>query len=379
MQLKMPIGKLSIPLTALYSNNRYEQNRFGLALETNRRLTKYASLGGYFAYGTKDAEWKYGGFVSLFPKGDTRTSLKLSYRNDVDMATHFYLVGERRSTLVNRFLLDKADRIIEYAAKASTHIWDIDFSLGGKVMQLAPTYSYRYKGVEQQRLWSNNSEVDLTVRLGYKERETKFFNSYIYESQGYPVVGLNIRQGLSAFGGDYRYTSIEAGIYKRFVIRKAGVLRITALAGNQEGDVPYSFLYGTNGTNSSYFPFLVNNSFNCAKPFEYASTRYGSMFAYYDLGSLLYSTKRFKPTVSLFQAAGWSRLANSSNYEGLDIKDMRDGYFESGLILGSLIRYKVFGFLYVGFGAGAFVAYGDAVQKPLEKTITYKASINVDF
>jgi hypothetical protein len=379
LQLKIPFGMLSMPFTALYSSNRYESNRFGLALETNRRLTKYASLGGYFAYGTRDAEWKYGGSVTLFPKGDPKTSLKLSYRNDVDMATHFYLVGERRNALVNRFLLDKADRIIEYAAKASTRIWDIDLSLGGKLMQLAPTYSYRYKGVEQQHLWTNSAEVDLTVRLGYKERETKFFNSYIYETQGYPVIGVNIRQGLSAMGGDYRYTSVEAGIFKRFTIRKAGVLRLTALAGNQEGDVPYSFLYDTNGTNSSYFPFLVNNSFNCAKPFEYASSRYGSLFAYYDLGSLLYATKKFKPTVSIFQAAGWSRLANSARYEGLGIKDMRDGYFESGLILGSIIRYKVFGFLYLGFGAGAFVAYGDAVKQPLDKTITYKASIDVDF
>lgn len=379
MQLRIPIGKLSFPLTALYGNNRYEENRFGLAAETNRRLTKYASLGGYFAYGTRDAQWKYGGSVTLFPKGDPKTSIRLSYRNDVDMATHFYLVGERRSSLVDHFLLDRADRTIEYAASASTHIWDIDLALGGKVAQLAPTYSYRYKGVEQQRLWTNNSEVNLTARLGYKERETKFFNTYFYETQGYPVIGLNIRQGLSAFGGDYRYTSVEAGIFKRFTLRKAGVLRITALAGNQEGDVPYSLLYGANGTNSSYFPFLVNSSFNCAKPFEYASSRYGSLFAYYDLGSLLFSRKNFKPTVSIFQAAGWSRLANSARYEGLDIRDMRKGYFESGLILGSILRYKIFGFLYLGFGAGAFVAYGDAVKQPLDKTITYKASINVDF
>lgn len=379
IQLKIPIGIFSIPFTSLYSNNKYEQNRFGLALETNRRLTKYASVGGYFAYGTKDAEWKYGGFISLFPKGDIKTSLKLSYRNDVEMATHFYLVGERRNALVNRFLLDRADKLIEYSAEGNTRIWDIDFSVSGKVQQLAPTYSYRYKGVEQKGLWTNNSEVGFTARFGYKERETKFFNTYLYESQGYPVIGLNIRQGISAFDGGYRYTSVEAGFFKRFTIRKAGVLRLTALAGNLDGDVPYSLLYGTNGTKSDYFPLLVNNSFNCAKPFEYASSRYGSLFAYYDLGSLLYSTKKFKPTVSIFQAAGWSRLANSGSYQGLGIKDMRNGYFESGLILGSLIRYKIFGFLYLGFGAGAFVAYGDAVTVPLEKTITYKMSLNVDF
>ena len=378
-QAKIPVRWLSIPLTSIYSSNEYEKNRYGLALETNRRLCKYASIGGHFAYGTKDAEWKYGGFITIFPTGDPRTSLRLSYRNDVEMATHFYLIGEKRNVLVNRFLLDKADRIIEYAAKASFRIWDFDISAGAKRQQLAPTYSYRYNGIEQHRLWTNNSELDLTVRLGYKERETKFFNSYIYETQGYPVVGVSIRQGVRALNGCYRYTSIEAGLYKRFVIRKAGVLRITALAGSINGSVPYSLLYGTNGTKSSYFPFLVNNSFNCARPFEYASSRYGSTFIYYDLGSLLLSTKHFKPTVSIFQAAGWSRLANHVRYEGLDVKDMRKGYFESGLVLGSLLRFKMLGFFYLGFGAGAFVAYGDAVKVPLEETVTYKASINFDF
>lgn len=379
LQLKIPVQWLSIPIMSLYSSNEYEQNRFGLGLETNRRLTKYASVGGYFAYGTQDDGWKYGGFVTLFPTGDTRKSIKLSCRNDVDMATHFYLVGEKRNVLVNRFLLDRADRVVEYAAEANARIRDFDISVGAKMQQLAPTYSYRFKGVEQQNRWNGNSEVGLTVRFGYKERETKFFNTYIYESQGYPVVGLNVRQGLEAFGGQCWYTSIEAGIFKRFVIRNAGVLRVTAMGGSLTGDVPYSLLYGGNGTSSSYFPFLVNSSFNCAKPFEYASSRYGSAFVYYDFGSLLFSTKHFKPTVSLFQAAGWSRLANISRYQGLDIKDMRDGYFESGLVLGSLLRFKVFGFLYLGFGAGAFVAYGDAVHVPIDKTVTYKASVNVNF
>ncbi len=379
MQAKVPVGWLSIPIMSLYSSNDYEKNRFGLGLETNRRLTKYASVGGYVAYGTQDDGWKYGGYATLFPTGDMRRSITLSYRNDVDMATHFYLVGERRNVLVDRFLLDRADRVIEYAAEANTRIRDFDISVGAKLQQLAPTYSYRYMGVEQQNQWINNSEVGLTVRYGYKERETKFFNTYIYESQGYPVVGVTVRQGLEVFGGQSRYTSIEAGIFKRFVIRNAGVLRVTVMAGNLLGDVPYSLLYGGNGTSSSYFPFLVNSSFNCAKPFEYASSRYGSAFVYYDFGSLLFSTKHFKPTVSLFQAAGWSRLANSGRYQGLDSKDMRDGYFESGLVLGSLLRFKVFGFLYLGFGAGAFVAYGDAVHVPIDKTVTYKASVNVNF
>ena len=379
-KMSVPYRIFSFPIGSLISFNEYEGARLGLEIETNQRLTRYADMGGYFAYGTKDKAWKYGGKLSVYPLGNIKTRLRMGFRHDVDRPTVNLMVNEQRSAdLSTRFLLERADRIREFEVGAKSHLWDITTNLKAKRTELAPTYSYRFRGVEQLNRWSTNAELSLDLRLGFKERETNFFDLYFYSQQDYPVLGVRIRQGIQALAGSYRYSSVEIGTYKKFSLRKAGDLRTSLLGGYLWGNVPYSFVFGSNSTNSWYFSLLVTSSFVCAAPFEYASTRYGSLFLYYDLNSLLYSTKHFKPKVSVYQAAGWSELTTAPLYEGLRVKDMQKGYFESGLILSNLIRHRYFNIVYVGVGGGAFVAYGGAVDKPLGKTLTFKATLTFDF
>lgn len=375
----IPMGYLCMPFKSLFSTNKYEGIRVGLGLETNRRVNDYFIAGGYFAYGTSDKAWKYGGYLSLFPKKDHIANLTYSYRHDLEMPTSNFLVDEHRNNLSNRFLLDKADRIQEHKVTVGARLWDLEYKFSGTYQHFAPTYDYTYKGISQKNLWSNNVEMGLNLRLALKEKKTKFFNLTLFDSQDYPVAGLNIRKGIKALSGSYRYLSVEGGLFKKFNIRKAGTLRITALGGVLDGDVPYSLLYGANGINSSYVPILFHNSFNSAKPFEFASNRYANLFIYYNLGSLLYNTQRFKPTIAIFQAAGWSQLNRTEKFGNIDIKDMSRGYFESGLIVGNLLRQRIFNVFYIGYGAGVFAAYGHAAAKPIAKTLSYKLTLEFDF
>ena len=48
--------------------NPHEGLRLGLGLSTNQKLASFFSLGGYFSYGIKDEDWKYGSFIQLFSK-----------------------------------------------------------------------------------------------------------------------------------------------------------------------------------------------------------------------------------------------------------------------------------------------------------------------
>lgn len=375
----LPIGPINLDIKALWSTNKYEKYRLGLGLETNRMVSSYFKVGGYIAYGTKDKGWKHGAGFTAYTSKEQITNLSYSYRNDLVMPTSLFMVGIKRNLLVDKFLLDKADKVIGHQVGIGSRTWELDYSLYGKYDRFAPTYSYRYLGVEQQNHWSSNSELGLSVRWGAKEKETRFFNLSLFESQDYPVIGAKYRKGVNALGGNYSYSSYEIGIYKTFRFRKAGFLRATAIGGYLDGNVPYSLLYGSNGTNSSYFPLFVYNSFSTAKPFEYASNQYANIFLYYNLGSLLYNSKHFKPTVSLFQAAGWSKLNKPQSYQGLAIKDMSKGFYESGLILGNIVRMPMLNIFYLGFGAGGFVSYGGAVSKPLKDTFTLKMTLEFDF
>lgn len=54
-----------------------------MGLATNDKVTRYASLGGYFGYGFKDEDWKYGGFLTVEPWYGRDIALKLFHEVDV--------------------------------------------------------------------------------------------------------------------------------------------------------------------------------------------------------------------------------------------------------------------------------------------------------
>ncbi|NNE55837.1 MAG: hypothetical protein HKN32_07450, partial [Flavobacteriales bacterium] len=80
---KIPFGKISADLDHLLRFNDYEGFRLGLGLETNERLIRWMSVGGYGAYGFKDKAWKYGGHITfdLFPY--RQSALTFSASHDV--------------------------------------------------------------------------------------------------------------------------------------------------------------------------------------------------------------------------------------------------------------------------------------------------------
>src|SRR5690606_37748726 len=80
---KLPLGPVDLRLDQLMAFNNYEGFRLGAGLATNDKVTKYATLGGYFAYGFGDTHWKFGGDLALKPIHGRDLSLELAYANDV--------------------------------------------------------------------------------------------------------------------------------------------------------------------------------------------------------------------------------------------------------------------------------------------------------
>jgi hypothetical protein len=80
---KLPMGYVNLDLTRLLDYDQYEGTRFGAGLETSRKLMKSASFGGYFAWSTRDKEWKYGGNARLWIAKEYGMKLELRYQQDV--------------------------------------------------------------------------------------------------------------------------------------------------------------------------------------------------------------------------------------------------------------------------------------------------------
>ena len=80
---KLPLGKLNLDLERVLRYNLYEKYRLGLGLETSKKLMKSALIGGYFAYGTHDKDFKYGGYSTVWINKKNGVKLNLRYQQDV--------------------------------------------------------------------------------------------------------------------------------------------------------------------------------------------------------------------------------------------------------------------------------------------------------
>ena len=80
---KIPLKYVNMPLNRLYSYNGFEKSRVGLGLETSSKVSKHFLIGGYFAYGTYDKEFKWGGNAEIFLTKRKDLRLLLDYQDDV--------------------------------------------------------------------------------------------------------------------------------------------------------------------------------------------------------------------------------------------------------------------------------------------------------
>jgi len=85
-------GPINLDLNRFIGYNEYEGFRLGAGLHTNKRVSKWFSIGGYGAYGFRDKDAKYGGDIDflIHPRNDV--SLNFSYQKDVAEpgVTQFY-------------------------------------------------------------------------------------------------------------------------------------------------------------------------------------------------------------------------------------------------------------------------------------------------
>jgi len=106
-------------------------------------------------------------------------------------------------------------------------------------------------------------------------------------------------------------------------------------------------------------------------------------FLYHDFGTLMFKkqSKVFRPRIAIAQSFGWSKLNHIEKHVSakFSIFDMRNGYFENGIVVEDIIRIEIFNLVFFKIGGGVYGAYGGSVQKPFEKTLTPKIRMAASF
>lgn len=356
----IPFRFLNIDYTSLINYNEYEGMRIGIGAVTNNRLSRYISLGGYFAYGFRDKEIKYGGIISLKITEDPEIKLEASYRKDVvEPGTHHFLKErtEISSEAYRIYLIEEMDRFEEYKIglryHSHRHLQTLLF-INQRSVAFGNNYFFSYDDSNPKVYlgFSRYTEVGLSFRLSYKEKFLKISDQFVSVGTKYPVLCGNIIQGVNWFDSQLHYTKLEMKISKGIKTRNIGEIGITLTGGMVSGDVPFHLLYNGNG---SYKDFTVEtaNSFATMRMDEFAADRFVSFFYQQNFGEIRPQTKTFRPSIVWVNNIGFADRKMSDNHSNLQRKTMEKGYFESGILLNDLVNQWFF-----GIGMGAFYRYG---------------------
>jgi hypothetical protein len=191
-----------------------------------------------------------------------------------------------------------------------------------------------------------------------------------------PVVYFSVFFGIPDFlGSAYKYLKAETGIERTWHVRNLGTTTYSLWGGWMSHNVPMPLTFAVTDTEQSLFHTRLSpdsrKNFNVLTGDLYAANQYFNFFLYHDFGTLLHKThsKIFRPRIAIAQSFGWSKLNNPQQHISADfnIRDMRRGYFENGIIIEDLIRLEFIKMFFVGIGGGAYGAYGGSVQKPFEE------------
>ena len=361
----LSISIFDFPLDKFVKQNYSEGFRLGTGMYTNRHLSPWFSVGGYYGYGIKDSRHKYGASFSLFPEKHLDSEIKIWWANDMSERNLIREAGISARKLMGKFEIE-------------TNFAAIDFQ---------PTYNYSYLGEPLSYRWERNAGIEFRFRYAHNEERTKAYRRSLPVFTTHPVFYINFFHAIpDCFGSTYQYLKIEAGIERRWYIRNLGTANFSIWAGWMDADTPIPLTFTVTDMEQSWLltrGAKWQTSFQVLTGDLYASNRYCNAFLYHDFGTLLGKTrsKVFRPRIAVAQSFGWSKLNHKERHisADVDITDMRRNYFETGLVIEDIIRIEPFNMFFLGFGGGIYGAYGGSVQKPFEKTLTPKIRISTSF
>lgn len=382
---KVPIGPADILLDRLLRFNQYEGLRLGLGLATNDRVTKYASLGGYFAYGFQDKTWKYGGDLTIRPMPGRELHLKGYYRNDVIESGGVAFQGVPRMALgsenVRWFYVDRMDRTEAVGAELTFRVArSLKLWLGTERERRFNVIGYEYlnpvaEGVTRIEDAFEVGTVSLGLRYAYRERVARLPDMEFGMGTPWPVLYINATRAINGlWDADREFWRVNAMLEKSYKLRLLGMFSFRLIGGMADDTSPYAWLYNMRASNGEKFPVAVQNTFETMRPNEFLADRYVALHLRHSFGNLLFKTKRFRPVPVLVANLGWGDLARPERHRGYAFRSMEQGYHEAGLQIDAILRSGV-----TGIGVGLFHRFGPYATGSFEEDAAVKLTLGYTF
>jgi hypothetical protein len=378
---KLPMGYVNLDLTRLIDYDQYEGTRFGAGLETSRKLMKSASFGGYFAWSTRDKEWKYGGNARLWIAKEYGMKLELRYQQDVMERGGYYFQKDgfslNSTSLYRHLFIRNMDRQRLAEAAFSFNVRsNMKFALIGNFQRISLTEGYRYwYDAKNTGMYIQNfdlAETSVEISWNIREKVMQLGTQRISKGTKWPRLVIKATKGWKGvFTSQFKYLRYNVDIQQDIQIRGLGKFSWMLYGGLIDGDVPLLMMQTPAATGLKW-NLAVVNSFETMAPSAFYHDKQAAFFLRMNFNAIKTKATWNEPQLGLHHAVGIGSMENTTSHP-FEVHSMDKGYSEAGIYLNGLFKNK-----FTAFGIGSFYRYGYYADADWRRNIVPKICLSVN-
>ncbi len=351
----IPWGKFNIGLGDILNYNIGNKLYLGLGLSTNERLSKYLKVGGYYGYWFGAKHSNYGGNVEIKFNRKQDFGLKLS----ID---HIYQAFGDYGFLNSAYNPLNESNYKYFYIKWTTLNTTASAELSTRLAKVLRGY---VKFSLSDKQWSDETHrlttIDFKLRIAPGERYMLTPKGLVTVQSGKPVIWLSYQKGLKdVLDCPYNFDKLQAQLTYSFLTRYIGKTTITLQAGYIFGDVPVFENFNIFANNHG-FALYSTESFATMHINEFICDQFALLFFTHNFGKF-FKTKYFSPEFIFATNVGWGNPG------------MKDGFYESGLVIDNMLKVSV-----SKIGFGVFYRYGANSFDNVADNFAYKLKLAISF
>lgn len=351
-----PFGKFEFgSVYKLFSYNAIEGARFRVGGRTTQELNKKFRIGGYLAYGIKDARFKYGAdFIYIFDKNPRRT-LSASYKYDLEqlgLSATSRPTDNIFSSFFSKGPIDKLTMIREYKV-AYEYEWyrglSNTFLINRK--ELFPpgdTEFVLFPESRQDTILRNSittTEIGINTRISFKENyiDGKYTRRTIKSE--YPIVEIKYSFGIPHTSlNDYNYHKLNISVSQWFNLGTIGWSKFFVDWGKIWGTLPYPLLKIHDGNQSWLFDEYSSNLMNY---YEFVSDHYIAIYYTHHFDGILFNKLPLLRRLAFREVVHFRGVYGSLSDKNLEFSEFPVGlrplgtepYLEAGVGLENIFKF----------------------------------------
>jgi len=350
---KIPLGYFDFDLNRLTRYNTYEGFYLGAGLHTSAKLSQWASIGGYWGYGFRDKDTKYGADLGFRIQRYGDLTLKLKYAYDLEETGGTVLFDNVSSAFTPenyRWLyitrMDRCETAEAMLGFRMLRYIKAGLGISRSRKQAAFDYLYQHNREDPALLTSDHTFGKMVAGIKFAWGEKFIRNAENQASLGtrFPVLWLQYTGSRVGFlDGQFDYDKLDLKLKYSFITKLIGKTSIQLTGGLVNRPAPYSELFNGHGSRGFRFSVFSPSSFGTMRADEFLMDKFAAVFFTHSFGKLLYRSKYFEPTLAVVMNAGVGSLKDSWRHRYAPFKTMEKGYYEGGILINNIIKSALSG------------------------------------